>query len=148
MGVESAVFQVRYVGELDGVLERAMSVVGAEMRELAGGSTVKAVVSARDRYWIDVQAWPDRALVSVRLALCNPPEAVSMLRTVLSVLLAASPAVVVEVNGDARLSELGDHSWSRIAEGLDGRRLEFQEHFGEFVAAISSDDVFTWIRER
>jgi hypothetical protein len=147
VGVESAVFQVRYVGELDDGLDRAMGVVGAESLEGASGGTVKAVVSARDRYWIDLQAWPDRSLVSVRVALCNPPEAFPMLRTVLSVLLAVSPAVVVDVDGDARYRELADHSWTLIAEELDRRRSEFREHFGEFVAAISGDDVFSRMRE-
>lgn len=148
MGVESTVFQVRYDSELGDGIDRAMAVVGAVPVEGEFSGSVRAVVSDRDRYWIDLQVWPDRSLVSVRVALCNPPEVYPVLRTVLSVLLAVAPAVVVDLDDDARYRELAEHSWVLISEALDRRRSEFHEHFGEFVAAISGDDVFSRMRER
>ena len=146
MGVESANYQIRYSDDPGEGFTRAMLVLGAEVVD--DGSSVRSVVRSDDRYWLDLQAWPERSLVSVRVALCNPPEVLPMLRTVLSVLAAAAPGVVVDVDGDAHYVDLADRSWSAVAESFERRRAEFRQYFGDYTAAISGGEVFARLRDR
>jgi hypothetical protein len=105
MGVEAANCQIRYEEVISrGRIDSALEVLGAEIVP-DGGSAMKAAV-ASDKFWIDLQVWWEQPVVSVRVALCNPPDVVAMLRTVLSTFVVLSPAVVVDMDGDAQYSVL------------------------------------------
>ncbi len=146
MGVESANYQICYDGSLEQELERAVGVLGADVVSSSGRATEGVVQS--DEFWIDLQIWSERPLVSVRVALCNPPGVLPMLRTILSTFAVLGRATVVDVDGDAHYEDLGARSWSGIVESFERRRAAFRDRFGDYTAAISADDVFARLRDR
>ncbi len=142
MGVESAVYQIRYRGPVQGA-DRALTVIGAShLRAMDGGNESAA---RGEDYFIEVQIRPPEQLASVRLAFCNPPLALSKLRTVLSVLLALGPSTLVDLGADQRFETLDDDSWAALESAYEQRRDEFRRAFGDFTAAIAADDVWNAI---
>ncbi len=158
MGLESDLYYYQPASEgtheLSAVLER----VGAE-RTVNVEASPYYVLRGPD-YWIDIQTgMPSEGLYPsafIRVALTNPPMVLNVLKDLFSALLASGGGYIEDRNKNVfdvthqsghQYRQIDEGTWQSIRAAFETRRTQFQQHFGNFVAPISGDDVFEYIRQ-
>lgn len=149
MGLESANY---FVGVKEGWVrhEEVFLRLGARKRDPFGTSFDRWIVRT-ERYWIDLMSGdfgsPGKPAISVRVALCNPPDVESALRDVLTALLREFGGKLHDVQTNRSYGALDDASWSEVLEAFAAKRSQFRQYWGTFEAAISGEEVFSRLDE-
>jgi hypothetical protein len=151
MGFESIVY--RYVpgrGDISQLVD-ALSQCGATPVEHPA-SSFRSFVTRSPTHWIDLQlveaGEPSHCYLSVRVALCNPPEAIGVLRQLFQCLLSACGGSILEPVSKTTLTAVTDDTWHVINQGFEQRRQQFVLAFGPFAAPISGEQVMEYIRQQ
>lgn len=151
MGVESANYSVSVTDGLARFDEVLLRLGGTRKQDESASSFDRWIVSG-ERHWIDVMRGKlgtgGEPAISVRVAVCNPPDVESVLRQVLATLLKEFSGQLRDGQTCRSYRALDDASWSEVQEAFAAKRAQFRQHFGDVEAAVSGDDVFEAVSGR
>lgn len=149
MGIESANYTV-ISSTTPEEMDFTLDAVATRVLQVSPGVFPKWV-KKDEQHWIDIMRGnfgPERRVaVSVRVALCNPPEAEVELRSLLGTLLDELGGSLCDEQTGRIYAGLDEPSWIEVRGGLRAKQNEFRKLFGSFEAAISGDAVFSALRE-
>lgn len=149
MGLESANY---FISVKDGWarLDEVLLRLGAERRDAFAPGLDRWIIRG-DRYWIDLMSGEfgggETPGISVRVALCNPPDVEIAVRHVLAALMNEFNGQLYDVQTSQSYRALDDASWAQVQEAFAAKRAQFRQYFGSFEAAMSGEDVFPRLDE-
>ncbi|WP_410664318.1 hypothetical protein [Amycolatopsis sp. lyj-84] len=106
-----------------------------------------------EHHWIDLEVFNSadgargRAQVSMRLALCNPPGLERELRKLIAGLLERCGGRIFTMQPRDRFTDIEGDGWERLWARFTDKQAWFREGYGHFDAAISVDDLSSYMRE-
>jgi hypothetical protein len=150
MGVESA--NLQYLSDPTGSDYFDDVLRGLSVREVdgqIGGYDYYAVVD--EGCWIDLQVRSggesSRLSISIRVALCNPPQLEAALCYLLERLFKFCGGRIANKDTRERFEVYDKEAWSKIWSAYLRKREKFREQYGDFEAAISGSEVYDYMRE-
>jgi len=144
MGIESANYQFSPREASRASISAVLKDLGAFLRE---GSEGDLFVIRGPEHWIDLDLADSPNHISIRVAVCNPPPALSVLRGVFDALGARIGGELVDLETRHRHpARLGDEEWRTLVSALEAKRSRFGKAFRDFRAALSGDHVFSYMR--
>lgn len=152
MGLESATFSfIPQAGCTVKSLKDTLSRLGAESSP-AAPSAFDDFVYRSASYWIDLRAFEQKsdglAVLSIRIALCNPAEVRKAFRSLLERLMVDVAGTLTDLRSKGRWRDTSSENLDQIELCLLNQQQAFVRDFGSFEAAISGDEVFEAMRLR
>jgi hypothetical protein len=149
MGFESINFHFVPQAACSEQLDAALLKYGAEA--IKTDSRFAAFRLSGPDYHLDIQigCYADikHQSVSVRMALCNPPEAERRLHDLLFHLLETCGGYLIAPRSRRRIAELDEEEWQKLTASIAEARDRFQQCFGEWQAALPAEDVMSHYRK-
>jgi len=152
MGLESATFSfVPHQRQTLASLSETLRLLGAASR-CASQPPFKDFVYRSVGYWIDLRAFEQKsdglAVLSIRIALCNPAEVRKAFRSLLERLMDDVVGTLTDLRGKSRWHDANSETLDQIELCLLNQQEVFEQDFGKFEAAISGDEVFEAMRRQ
>ena len=102
----------------------------------------KYVYKKANDYWIDLE-FQDLNSLSIRITLCNPRESVLMaLSHLLSFLFNFNGGTLMDMNTKQVYKNYNEEVKKALEESYLKRKKVFQDMYGDYVAAISSEEFY------
>lgn len=93
-------------------------------------------------YWIDLELQNDLCL-SIRITLCNPKDSVlDALDVLLKYLFSYKGSILNNLNTKEVFNKYNESVKERIFEAYENRRKVFEGMYGDYTAAISSEEFY------
>lgn len=149
MGRESASYWLAIPAQAEDAVAAAFARAGAELLRCED-ARLDYCLYEPDRYWIDLRIHRDpESRVEIRIALTNDAWTIrAPLQRALTPLPEALEGAALRDDEDNDIAVAGEERWCYALEAdYDARRAEFVARFGDFTAAIGTEQVYTFIHQ-
>jgi hypothetical protein len=101
-----------------------------------------------NKFWIDLLLLPgEQSALSIRVALCNPPDVLVALRQLVEALFKHYTGLFLCINNRKTYKKMTSTAFNQIANNFYQNQKILFDHFGFLEAAISAEDVFSSYRK-
>lgn len=149
MGRESASYWLALPAQAEDALVAALSRAGAQLL-CFGAARLDYCLLDPGRYWIDLRVHRDpESCLEIRIALTNDAWSIrEPLQRALTPLPEALEGEALRDDEGNDVAVAGEARWCYALEAdYDRRRAEFVARFGDFAAAIGTEQVYTFIHQ-